>query len=91
MDGSTALDATWIVIHLVGITAAIVVRSETTGYRQRLAQGSFLACLPIIAIATVVGEYFCLAFWPLSACTLGVMIVTAVVDIGPRDHQSQLD
>jgi hypothetical protein len=83
MDGSIALQATWVAIHFVGLAAAWMVRKESTGYRQRLVQSSFLACLPLIALITLVGQFLCLTTWPLSAATLGMMIVTAVADFGP--------
>ena len=83
MEHSFALEFTWVAIHLVGLIAAWLVRQETTGSRQTLAQSSFFACLPIIALLTIVGQIYCLDMWPLSAGTLGAMIVTAVVDFGP--------
>jgi hypothetical protein len=89
MDGSLALGATWVAIHLVGLGAAWMVRKETSGHRARIAQNSFYACLPLVALITVVGQFLCLTSWPLSAATLGVMIVTAVVDFGPRAPQTR--
>lgn len=83
MDGSWALQATWVGIHLVGIASAWLARNETSGYRQRIAQHGFFACLPLVAVMTVVGQLLCLTTWPLSAATLGVMIVMAVVDFEP--------
>ena len=65
-------------------SAAWMVRKETSGYRQRIAQHSFFACLPLMAVITVIGQFLCLTTWPLSAATLGVMIVTAVGDFEPR-------
>ncbi|MDZ4656583.1 MAG: hypothetical protein SH868_03285 [Bythopirellula sp.] len=88
MDGSIILQATWVAIHLIGLVAAWMVRKETSGYRQRWAYNSFYACLPLLALITVVGQFLCLTTWPLSAATLGVMIVTAVVDFGPRTPQT---
>ncbi len=84
MERTFALEATWVAIHLVGLIAAWLVRQETTGSRQTLAQSGFFACLPLIALITILGQVYCLDMWPLSAGTLGIMIVTAVVDFGPR-------
>lgn len=84
MDGSIILQAAWVAIHLIGLTSAWMVRKEASGYRQRLAYKGFFACLPLVAIITVAGQILCLTTWPLSAATLGVMIVTAVADFGPR-------
>jgi hypothetical protein len=81
MDGSWALQATWVAIHILGLSAAWMARKEASGYRQRIAQHSFFACLPLIALITVIGQFLCLTTWPLSAATLGAMIVTAVVDL----------
>jgi hypothetical protein len=89
MDGSWALQATWVAIHLLGLSAAWMVRKETSGYLQRIAQHSFFACLPLVALITVIGQFLCLTTWPLSAATLGAMIVTAVVDFEPRGPQTR--
>jgi Flp pilus assembly protein TadB len=89
MDGSWALEATWVAIHFVGLVAAWMARKEASGYRQRIAQHSFFACLALIALITVVGQFLCLTTWPLSAATLGAMIVTAVADFDPRGRQTR--
>lgn len=88
MDGSWALEATWVAIHIVGLSAAWMARKEASGYRQRIAQHSFFACLPLVALITVLGQFLCLTTWPLSAATLGAMIVTAVADFEPRGAQT---
>lgn len=90
MDGSWTLQATWVAIHIVGLTAAWMARKETSGYRQRIAQHSFFACLPLIALITVIGQILCLTTWPLSAATLGGMIVMAVADFEPRSAQTRI-
>ena len=74
--------AIWISVHLLGLTAAWFVRMYAGHRLEGLAAITFFACLPLIAIATVIGQNVCLALWPLSACTLAVMIVTATVDLG---------
>lgn len=81
MDGSIILQAMWVAIHLIGLAAAFMVRQEASGYRRRLAHSGFFTCLPLIALITIVGQLLCLTTWPLSAATLGAMIVTAVVDL----------
>ncbi|QEG36193.1 hypothetical protein [Bythopirellula goksoeyrii] len=83
MDHTIALEVTWVAIHLFGLLAAWMVRKENAGSRQTLAQSGFFASLPIIAMITILGQVYCLDLWPLSAGTLGAMIVTAVVDFGP--------
>ena len=84
MSFLTAVYAVWISVHLLGLTAAWLVRTKSGRRGEGLAQLGFLACLPLIAMATVVGQHLCLAFWPLSAGTLAVMIVMAIADFGPR-------
>ena len=74
--------AIWISIHLFGLTAAWLVRMYAGHRLEGLTAILFFACLPLIAIATVVGQNVCLALWPLSACTLAIMIVTATADLG---------
>jgi hypothetical protein len=44
----------------------------------------FLACMPLIALATVIGQQLCLMIWPLSAATLAMMIVLATADFSSR-------
>lgn len=90
MDGSITLQILWVAIHLVGLVTAWMVRKEAVSLRHRFAQNSFFACLPIVALITVVGQVMCLTTWPLSAATLGVMIVTAVADFGPRHPQTRV-
>jgi len=84
MSFLTGLYAVWVTVHLLGLATAWLVRMHSGGRGELLTQFGFFACLPLIATATVVGQNLCLAFWPLSACTLAVMIVLAIVDFGPR-------
>lgn len=74
--------ALWISIHALGLVAAWLVRMYAGHRREGLVCLAFLACMPLIAIATIVGQQVCLTPWPLSACTLAVMIVTATLDFG---------
>jgi hypothetical protein len=74
------LEVVWIAIHLVGLAGAWLVRLEMSDSRQRWARGVFLACLSLIAVAAVLGDHYCLTLWPLSAGTLGIMVVAAVAD-----------
>jgi hypothetical protein len=78
------LQAAWILIHFVGLTAAWMVRMHSGRRSEGLAQFMFLACMPVIALATVVGQQLCLMIWPLSAATLAVMIVLATADFSSR-------
>ena len=80
----TGLQAVWFIIHFLGLAAAWIVRMHTHRPGEGLAQLAFLACLPMIALATVVGQQLCLTIWPLSAATLAVMIVLATADFSPR-------
>jgi len=84
MNFSTGLPAIWVGVHLVGLAAAWLVRLHAGRRREGLAQLGFLACLPVIGSATVVGQQMCLTIWPLSAATLAMMIVLATADLSPR-------
>ncbi len=79
-----ALQAVWIVLHVLGLGTAWAARMQAGGRRELLAHVSFFACLVLIAFATIVGHVACLAIWPLSAVTLVMMIVTATADFGHR-------
>ena len=84
MNFLTGLYATWVFVHILGLAAAWLVRMRSGRRGEGIIQLGFLACLPIIAMATVVGQQMCLTLWPLSAATLAVMIVMAIADFGPR-------
>jgi hypothetical protein len=76
----TGLQTAWILIHFVGLAAALMVRTHSGHRSEALAQLVFLASMPMIALATVVGQQLCLTIWPLSAATLAAMIVLATAD-----------
>jgi len=80
MIDSTGLGSAWIVIHLLGLFASVMLRMHLGGRFEGLVQTGFLVCLTAIGLTTVVGYHDCLQMWPLSAVTLSLMIVMAVVD-----------
>ena len=80
----TGLQAAWILVHFLGLAAAWMVRIHAHRRSEGLAQLAFFACMPVVALATVVGQQLCLTIWPLSAATLAVMIVLATADFSPR-------
>jgi hypothetical protein len=80
----TGLQAVWILIHFVGLATAWLVRLHSGRRSEGLAQVVFLACMPLIALATVIGQQLCLTIWPLSAATLAMMIVLATADFSSR-------
>ena len=82
--------AVWISIHVLGLLSAWLVRMYAGHRLEGLVCLTFLGCMPLIAGATVVGQHVCLTLWPLSACTLAVMIVTATVDFGRHDTVASL-
>ena len=84
MSFVTGLVVVWVTVHALGLAAAWLVRLSAVRRWEGLLQLVFLGSLPLIALATVVGHHFCMNFWPLSALTLALMIVTAIVDFGPR-------
>ncbi len=82
MSYFTGFGLVWIAIHVLGIAATWLVRMQFGNRYDGLAQLGFLLCLPTIAVTTVVGYHFCMEMWPLSAITLCLMIVMAVLDLG---------
>ncbi len=82
MIDSTGFGSAWIVIHLLGLAASVMVRMHLGGRFEGLVQAGFLVSLSAIGLTTVVGYHECLQMWPLSAAALSVMIVMAVVDFG---------
>jgi len=70
----------WAVIHLFSLFAAVLVRIHIGGRFEGFAQAVFLVCLTAIGLTTVLSYRDCLQMWPLSAVTLAIMIVVAVVD-----------
>ena len=70
----------WLAIHLSGIAATLLVRMQLGRRYEGLAQLGFLFSLTGVALSTVVGYHACQQMWSLSAVTLAVMIVMAVVD-----------
>lgn len=78
----------WIAIHLVGLFAAWMVRMRTGRRYETLVQGSFFTSLLAVAMTTVVGHLCCLEMWPVSAVTLSLMIVLAIVELGGSNERS---
>lgn len=74
--------ALWISVHFLGLATAWMVRMYAGHRLETFVALVFLATLPMIALATLVGQHYCLTAWPLSACTLAVMIVMAILDFG---------
>lgn len=72
----------WVALHLMGLLATWMLRINCGNRYEAVSQGSFLIFLSGVALATVVGQFCCLEFWPLSAVTLALMIVMAVMDLG---------
>ena len=85
MDHLSGFFAIWMSVHFFGLLAAWMVRMHAGRRHEGLISLAFLASLPMIAGATFVGQQLCLTVWPLSACTLAVMIVTATLDFGRSD------
>jgi len=80
MIHSTGFGSAWVVLHLLGLFVSVMVRAHLGGRFEGLVQTGFLVCLTAIGLTTVVGYHDCLQMWPLSAVTLALMIVVAVVD-----------
>ncbi len=82
MNYFTGFGLAWIAIHVLGIVASWLVRMQLGNRYEGPVRLGFLVCLPTIAITTVVGYHFCMEMWPLSAITLCLMIVMAILDFG---------
>lgn len=80
--GFTGIGSLWIAIHLLGLLTAWMVRLHAGKRFEVFVQGGFFSLLLAVAITTVVGQLCCLEMWPLSAVTLALMIVLAIVDLG---------
>ena len=83
MDYVSSLQCGWVAIHLLGITAACLVRIYAGTAAEAGLQCLFLCGLAGVAVATLAGEQFSWPLWTLSAATLSVMIVVAIADFNP--------
>lgn len=86
--GLTTIGLLWIAIHLLGIFAAWLVRLPASRRYAILVQGGFFTLLLAVSVTTLVGHVCCLEMWPLSAVTLALMIVMAIVDLGSEDSDA---
>ena len=75
----------WICVHFFGLLASWLVRMYAGHRHEGYVSLLFLISLPLIASATFIGQYCCMTLWPLSACTLAIMIVTATLDFGRNE------
>lgn len=66
----------------MGVAAALIVRMHLGGKSDVVAQGAFLLSLTGVALSMVIDYHACEQLWPISAATLALMIVTAVIDLG---------
>ena len=80
MEWMQAIECGWIILQLLGIAAAWMVRVQAGMKSEWLAEGLFLLCFALVALATIAGHQFCSSMWILSATTLAVMMVTVVLD-----------
>jgi len=80
MDYATTLTLAWVTVHLLGLIASWCVRLHFGSRLDALTQVSFLFCLLVISLTTLVGHVCCFELWHLSAATLATMILMAVVD-----------
>ena len=75
-----SLQCGWVALHILGLTAAFLVRVYHGARAESLLQALFLTCLAGVALATLAGERFAWPMWTLSAATMTTMIVVAVAD-----------
>ena len=84
MDWTQPIECGWIILQLLGIAAAWMVRVQAGMKTEWLAEGLFLFCFGLIALATIAGHQCCSSMWILSATTLSIMMVTVVLDFSSR-------
>ncbi|MAT72522.1 MAG: hypothetical protein CMJ58_23730 [Planctomycetaceae bacterium] len=87
MDSVCSLQCAWFALHLVGLSLAILVRTTHRRRGEEAVQAAFLATLSVMALGTLAGRHFCWPLWGLSAGTLAVMVLAAVVDPGPAAQE----
>ena len=80
-----ALGSLWIAVHLLGLFSSWMVRARAGRSYELLAQGSFFVAMLAVAITTVIGHLCCQSLWPLSAITLTLMVILAVVELGTAE------
>jgi hypothetical protein len=85
MDLVQTIECGWIILQLLGIAAAWMVRIQTGMKMECLAEGLFLFCFALIALATIAGHQYSSSMWILSATTLSIMIVTVVLDFSTTE------
>ena len=80
MEYATTLTVVWITIHLLGLVAAWGLRMLSGSRFETLTQSCFLLTLLLVSLTTLVGHVCSFELWHLSAATLALMILLAVVD-----------
>jgi len=80
MLSSVSLLFVFLVVHLLGLTAAWMVRVHVGGHGETLASGMFFLSLAVVATLALLGRQYCWSTWTLSAATLSLMMVIAVAD-----------
>jgi hypothetical protein len=83
MDATSALQCGWAAIHLIGLLATFLVRAYAGGKAEGPLQALYLLGLAGVALATLAGEQLAWPLWTVSAFTLSVMVVAAVVESHP--------
>ncbi|MEQ8208296.1 MAG: hypothetical protein RH917_00580 [Lacipirellulaceae bacterium] len=89
MDSCIYLQSLWIAIHFLGLVAAWGVRACSGSRFEAIVQAFFLFQLAVISLAALAGHIFCWPLWTLSAGTLGIMVVTVLVEFSKADSQTE--
>ena len=84
MDTTSALQCGWAAIHLIGLASTFLIRAYVGRKGEAPLQAVYLLGLAGVALATLAGEQLAWPLWILSAFTLALMLVVAVVDAPPR-------
>jgi hypothetical protein len=88
MDAPTGWIAAWIVLHVAAITIAYATRIATGSSFEGLVQFAFFTAMLVMGAAIWACQQVHAGAWGLSAVTLIVMVLTAVVDFRKlHDHR----
>jgi hypothetical protein len=84
MDYAISLQCVWFAVHLLGLSTAFLLRIYSGSRVELLLQALYLCELGAVAAAALAGRHFCWELSTLSSGALAVMIVAAVLEVGPR-------
>ena len=79
--GTDALNVLWTAAHFTALFSAFLARPCQSS-ESVVCRTAFLGvCMMVVTVAAAIGSVRCADGWPLSATTLGAMVVFAVADV----------